>query len=53
MASPTDYSVYDFVGSSDGKQGTSPYGAAVLNPSVIPSAFSSVNRSRHHTELTF
>jgi hypothetical protein len=52
-ASPTDYSVCDFVGYSVGKQGTSLYGATVLNPSVIPLAFASVNRSRHRTELTF
>ena len=37
-----NYSVCDSVGYSDGKKGTSPYGAAVLNPSVISSAFSSV-----------
>ena len=32
---------------------TSQYGAAILNPSVIPLAYSSVNPSRCHTELTF
>jgi len=33
------YSVRDSVGYSDGKYDTSPYGTAVLNPTVIPSAF--------------
>jgi hypothetical protein len=53
MASSMDYSVCDSIGYSVGKQGTSLYGAAVLNLLVISSAFPSVNQSRHHTKLTF
>jgi hypothetical protein len=33
------FSVGDSVGYSDGKIDMSPYGSAILNPSVIPSAF--------------
>ena len=36
-----------------GESVTSPYGADVLNPSVIPSALSSVNWSRHRMKLMF
>jgi len=43
----------DSIGYSDGKQGTSLYGNFGLNFSIIPSAFQTVNRSRHRTDLPF
>ena len=36
---PDGQSVGDSAGYSDGKIDTSPYGSAISNPSVIPSAF--------------
>ena len=48
-----NYSVCDSVGYSDGKQGTSLYENFGLNLSVIPSAFQTVNRSRHRIDLPF
>jgi hypothetical protein len=47
------FSVGDSVGYSDRKIDTSPYKSAISNPSVIPSAFQAVNRSRHHMDLPF
>jgi len=46
-------SIGDSAGYSDEKIDTSPYRSAILNPSVIPSAFQAVNRSRHRTDLPF
>jgi len=48
-----NYSICNFVGYSDGKQGASLYGNFALNPSVISSACYTVNRSHHCTELQF
>jgi hypothetical protein len=48
-----NYSICESIGYSDSKQGTSLYGDFNLNPSVIPSAFQTVNRSRHRMELSF
>ena len=47
------FSVGDSVGYSAGKINVSPYGSAISNPSVIPSAFQAVNRSRHRSDLPF
>jgi len=47
------FSVGESVGYSDGKINTLPYGSAISNPSVIPSAFQAVNRSHHRTDLSF
>ena len=47
-----NYSVCDFVGQSNGKQGTSPYGAAVLNPSVI-SSIKIIRNNLHVSEPPF
>jgi hypothetical protein len=46
-------SVGDSIGDSDGNIDTSPYRSAISNPSVIPSEFQVVNRSRHRTDLPF
>ena len=46
-------SVCDSVGDSDGNIDTSPYKSVISNPSVIPSEFQAVNRSRHRTDLPF
>jgi len=48
-----EISIGDSAGYSDEKIDTSPYKSAILNPSVIPSAFQAVNRSRHRTDLPF
>ena len=48
-----EFSIGDFVGYFDEKIDTSPYRSSISNPSVIPSAFQAVNRSRHCTDLPF
>jgi hypothetical protein len=45
--------VGDFVGYSNKKIDTSPYGFAISNPSVILSTFQAVNRSCHRMDLPF
>jgi len=46
-------SIGDSIGYSDGKIDMSPYGSAISNPLVIPSAFQAGNQSRHRTDLPF
>jgi len=48
-----EFFVGDSIGYSDEKIDTSPYRSAISNPSMIPSAFQVVNRSRHRTDLPF